>query len=314
MLAALEQGRAADVRDRALAAEAQEQLVAHHRAADREGEGVEARMRADIRHQRREVQRLVALARDLDVIDMRVVGDRQLQRGIGLVVAAVRALMALDQHRARALLDHDERAGEQRGRLVAGRREHEMDRPLDRGAGRDVDHDAVAHEGGVERDRRIVGRDHLAEMLRRPAHRPPRAPAPSGGWSGRVSSVGEIGQLGHERAIDEHEPPAVDVGEQRRRHPWRAPSRRHRAGSRAASRRASARAGRCTSTPRRAGAAGPAAAKRSNAAARSGAAPGSLRLRRLPFGRELLLGGVLHQGQFSHCSYSAATGASWNCA
>ena len=38
MLAALEQGRAADVRDRALAAEAQEQLIAHHRAAGGEQE------------------------------------------------------------------------------------------------------------------------------------------------------------------------------------------------------------------------------------------------------------------------------------
>ena len=163
----------------------------------REEEGVEARMRADVGHQRRQVQRLVALARDLDVIDMRLVGDRQLQRGIGLIVAAVGALVALDQHRARALLDHDQRAGEQRGRLVAGRGEHEMDRPLDRGAGRDMDHDAVAHEGGVERDRRIVGLDHLADPVdQRIAS--PRAPAPSGGWSVRLSSVGEIGQLRHE--------------------------------------------------------------------------------------------------------------------
>ena len=37
------------------------------------------------------------------------------------------------------------------------------------------------------------------------------------------------------------------------------------------------------------------------------------RLRLLPFGRELLLGGVLDESDFSH-AYSAATGASWNCA
>ena len=57
----------------------------------------------------------------------------------------------------------------------------------------------------------------------------------------------------------------------------------------------------------------PVAANCSNAAARSGAGPGRLRLRLLPFGRELLLGGVLDESDFSH-AYSAATGVSWNCA
>ena len=51
MLAALEQARAADAGDGALAVEAHEQLVAHHRAAGGEQELVEARMRADRRHQ-----------------------------------------------------------------------------------------------------------------------------------------------------------------------------------------------------------------------------------------------------------------------
>ena len=47
VLAALEQGRAANAGDRVLAVEFQEKLVAHHRAAGDEAEGVEARMRAD---------------------------------------------------------------------------------------------------------------------------------------------------------------------------------------------------------------------------------------------------------------------------
>ena len=63
MLAALEQARAADAGDRALAVEAHEQLVAHHRAAGREQELVEARVRADRRHQRRDMQRAGALRR-----------------------------------------------------------------------------------------------------------------------------------------------------------------------------------------------------------------------------------------------------------
>jgi hypothetical protein len=43
----LQQGRAADAGHRFHAVEAQENLVAHHRAAGGEGEGIEPRMRAD---------------------------------------------------------------------------------------------------------------------------------------------------------------------------------------------------------------------------------------------------------------------------
>ena len=313
MLAALEQARAADVGDRALPAEAQEQLVARDRAADVEHEGVEARMRADVGHQRGDVQRLVALARDLDVIDMRVVGDGKLQRGVRLIVAAVRAFVALDDHRARALLDHDERAGEQRGRLVAGRGEHQMDRPLDRGAGRHMDHDAVAHEGGVERDRHVVGREHLAEILRRQRivlrqrlrHRADR----EAGLERR-----EIGQFGRKHAVDEHQPPAVDVGEQRAgvlRARLRGGIGRDRERLGVAHQRAQIGVLPFLDAPVRQADRGE-ALERGRAQRRRAR---QLALRRLPFGRELLLGGVLHQGQFSHCvSYSAATGASWNCA
>ena len=48
------------------------------------------------------MQRACALAGDLDVVDMSLVADHEFERGIDLVVAARRALVALDQHRARA--------------------------------------------------------------------------------------------------------------------------------------------------------------------------------------------------------------------
>ena len=70
----------------------QEQLVAHHRAADGEGERVEARLGADRRRKRRDMQRVGAFADDLDVIDMGLVADEQFERGIDLIVAAGRAL------------------------------------------------------------------------------------------------------------------------------------------------------------------------------------------------------------------------------
>ena len=164
VLAALEQARAADGGDCRLAIEAHEKLVAHHRAAGGEQKLVEARMCADRRHQRRDMQRAGPLPGDLDVVDMRLVADDQFERRVHLVVAG--ALVALDQHRAGTALNHDERADEDRRRPLAAVDEQEMDRPRERHAGGDMDHGTVAHEGGVERDRDIIRRHHLAELCR----------------------------------------------------------------------------------------------------------------------------------------------------
>ena len=212
VLPALDQGGAADAGDGVLAVEFQEQLVAHHGAAGGEGESVEARPRADRGRQRRDVQRVGALADDLDVIDMGLVADKDLERGIDLIIAAGRPLVALDQHGAGALFHHHQRAHEGRGRLGRGD-EEQMDRPLDGRAGGDADHRAVAHQRGIERDRGIACRRELAEMgserriaigqrVGERADRKPRLQA------------GNVGQFGHESAIDKHQPARFDVGEQ----------------------------------------------------------------------------------------------------
>ena len=237
---------------------------------------------------------------------MRVVADDELERGVDLIVAAVRAFVALDDHGARALLDHDERAGEQRGRLVAGRGEHQMDRPLDRGAGRDVDHDAVAHERGVERDRDVA----RSRPPCRDASATSASPCASACAIERmvrpVSSAARSDSSGDERAVDEHQPPALDVGEQRAG--VLGARLRGRVGRRprAASRRASARAGRCISTPRRGGAAGPllrSARTRPRAAApRPAACPSPPAIRPRAAARRR----SSSSGQFSH-RHSAAT-------
>ena len=68
------------------------------------------------------------------MVDMGLVADLEFERGVDLIFVAGRAFVALDQHGARALLDDDERAGENRGRRLAGIDEDEMDRARQRGA------------------------------------------------------------------------------------------------------------------------------------------------------------------------------------
>ncbi len=66
----------------------------------------------------------------------------------------------------RALADADQRAREQRDRLVRRGDEDEMQRPRDRGTVGNPDHRAVAHHRGVERERRVVlQRRDAAETL-----------------------------------------------------------------------------------------------------------------------------------------------------
>ena len=203
--------------------------------------------------------------------------------------------MALDQHRARALLDHDQRAREQRGRLVAGRSEHEMDRPLERRARRDVDHDAVAHEGGVERDRRDRRSRRPCRGAARPAHRRPRAPPPSSGWSrparGRRDRTAPARtRRRRTRAGGTRRRRAA------RRHPWRAPSRRHRRARErlgVAHQRAQVGVFPLLDAPVRQARRGE-ALERGLAQRRGARQPA---FAGLPLGRELLLGGGLHQGR-----------------
>ena len=186
---------------------------------------------------------------------MGVVADHEFERGVDLLPR--RRVMALDQHDAGALLDHHQRAGEHRGRLVAGRGEHQMDRPLDRGALGDMDQRAVAHQRGVELDHALaIRRGDLAEMLgdhgiaggQRLGHRTDGQP---------LREIVEIGQVRREHAVDEHDAPRVHVADQRAGLSWHG-SWRHRPARRpAAWHRAAAPGDRCISTPRPAGAASP---------------------------------------------------------
>jgi hypothetical protein len=56
------------------------------------------------------MNQIVGAGRDLDVIDVGLVADDHLDRGVDLMAA--RSLVAFHDHRARALLDNHQRAGE----------------------------------------------------------------------------------------------------------------------------------------------------------------------------------------------------------
>ncbi len=211
MLALLQQRGAADAGDGFHAVEAKEHLVAHHRAAGGEGKSVEAGMRANGRKQSRDMQRLGAFADELDVIDMRLVADHKLQRRVNLVVGIPRAFMALNQHDPGALLNHDKRACEDRGRRI-GTDESQMQRAVDHRPRRDVHESAIAHQRGIERQRRVVAGDDLAEMPRDKRvtlrqHRRHRA-------DGQTLFQGaEIGKLGNESAVDEDDAAAFHIAD-----------------------------------------------------------------------------------------------------
>ena len=234
--------------------------------------------RADRSHQRRDVDEIARAAGDLDVIDMGVVADHELERGVDLMAGD--GVVALDQHGARALLDHDQRAGEHRGRLCRRSR-----RTPDGSAARRVAPlatwmtapsrisavlSATTPSPLGRHDLAEIGGDQRIARRQRLRHR-------ADGQAGR--QIGEVGQLRHEACRRRTRCAAHPCRRSACRHPWRAPWRRRPARRRAASPRASARADRCISTPRSAGAAGRARRSARNAASRSATtlrSPGSL--------------------------------------
>ena len=90
MLAFGKQAETAQIRYRALPREQHEQLIADHGAAGGEAPFVELCARADMGQQRSDVDGALALARDLDVIDLRLIADHELKRGVDLIVRSDR--------------------------------------------------------------------------------------------------------------------------------------------------------------------------------------------------------------------------------
>ena len=145
------------------------------------------------------------------MVDMGLVADHQFERGIDLVVDRG-TLVALDQHGAGVFADDDQGAREDRRWPCAGIGEHQVQRPRQRRAVGDPDYRAIAHEGGVECDRDIIGRYDLAEVrgdgrvagrqrLRRRADRKARL------------EPGQVRKFRHQHAVDKHHAARFDRGE-----------------------------------------------------------------------------------------------------
>ena len=155
------------------------------------------------------MQRVGALADDLEQVDLRALPHHEVRSGVDLVIGAGRALMALDQRHPRAGLDNDQVAHEGRDRLRADGDRDDVQRPCDLRAGRDADEHAVAHQRRVERKRHVARREILAEMrghnglaaAQRRRHGVDRQTA---------FEPAEIGQLRREHAVHQEQAAAID--------------------------------------------------------------------------------------------------------
>src|SRR4051794_36018940 len=98
------------------------------------------------------MERLRAVAADLDAIDSCAVANDDLEDGVHLVVDTGRALMTFDEHQARTVLDNHQRARKHGSGGLRPISKHKLHRAVDPAASRYADHHAVAHECGVEID------------------------------------------------------------------------------------------------------------------------------------------------------------------
>ena len=122
------------------------------------------RVRAERHDGGRNVEGLAAVLDQADMVEPRVVADRNDQGIVDLIgLRAVGGDIAFHQRGAGGLAEAQQRAGEhRRGRAAAGDMD-DMQRLRQRGAIGDLDHDAIGHHRAVERHHRIgiVGREQL---------------------------------------------------------------------------------------------------------------------------------------------------------
>src|SRR4029077_13972970 len=154
---AAEQSDTANAPLRTFAGETDEFLIADDSGIGREIKAVKQCKCAD--RSKQSCDMYSARLSDLDVVDLCFVSDYQFERGIDLRITA---FMAFDDRRLGTLLHDDQRTYESGARLIATGQENEIDRSLQCGAGGYADHCTVAHQGGVDRLRHVIGHEGLA--------------------------------------------------------------------------------------------------------------------------------------------------------
>ena len=205
------------------------------------------------------------------MVEPRVVADRDDQGVVDLIgLRALGADVAFHQRRAGVLAEADQRAREHRRRRGAAGDMDDMQRLRQHDAVGDLDHDAIGHHRAVERHHGIgiVGREQL-RLQRGIAgfqHLAQRADADV-----LFQDRPSLGKFWREHAIHQHQPAHALDGVQLQGGGGALQRRGIRRAAPAAAPRASARADRCISSPRSAGAAGPRAHRlRTPAASRIG--------------------------------------------
>ena len=162
------------------------------------------RVRAERHHGGGNIEGLAAVLDQTDMIEPRVVADRNDQRIVGLIDR--RALgrdIAFHQRRAGRLAELQQRTGEHRRRRATAGDMNHMQRLGQHHAVGDLDHHAVGHHRRIQRNHRIgiVGREQL-RLQRGVAllqHFAQRADGKA------FLRVGKVGQFWREHAIDQHQ-------------------------------------------------------------------------------------------------------------
>ena len=152
------------------------------------------------------MQRVVAVALQLHMLDRGLVADLELGDCIALKAAQTEAAEAFQQRgRAAGLGDHDV-AGDDRGRLAVAVELDEMDGLIEGHIGADTQGGAARHQSGVEREHRIVvARSDLSERGFEPGRRLLQSVAERQDLDALGLQSGDIRQIGAQIALDHHQ-------------------------------------------------------------------------------------------------------------
>ena len=215
VIAPAQQRRAAEPCLHVLSRERGEYLAAKQTAAFNQAEGVDRALSSKRRQEREHAHRAFALRRDgRDMIKLRAIAEDHDQRVILLRAGALQRREALQQRGAGAGAQNHQRARKDRPRGAARDEIREFQRPLQHAAGRNPQHRAVLHQGGVEGERRVLGvAGQSGENFRFAA----RQRLAQGKHANAIGQSRDVGEIGTKSAVEHDESAGLPLARQRRR-------------------------------------------------------------------------------------------------